>query len=264
MKKVGKFEINKIHEGDCLHLMKELPNNSIDHIITDPPFAIDFKAKRTNYNRTAKTVIEGYNEIAKEEYLDFSRKWISESFRILKDNGSMFVFSGWNNLKDILIAIDEAGFITINHLIWKYQFGVFTRKKFVTSHYHILFVVKNPKKYKFNKIEHYPEDVLVVNREYWTGKVKTPTKLPIELVNKLISYATDDKDLVLDPFMGSGTTAVACKMLNRNFFGFEIVSEYVKFANDRLSKIPEGLNKFDDGSLWLNKKIKFFEISHYL
>lgn len=182
--KIGEFEINKIYQGDCLKLMKGIPADTIDHILTDPPFAIEFKAKRDNYHRTAGNVIEGYSEITKEDYLEFSKKWISEAFRILKETGSMFVFSGWTNLKDILIAVDEAGFTTINHLIWKYQFGVFTKKKFVTSHYHILFVVKNPKKYKFNKIDHYPEDVLVINREYWTGKRKTPTKLPVELVKK--------------------------------------------------------------------------------
>ena len=75
---------------------------------------------------------------------------MSEAFRILKDSGSMYVFSGWNNLKDILMALDDVGFTTINHIIWKYQFGVVTAKKFVTSHYHCLYVCKNPKKRKFN------------------------------------------------------------------------------------------------------------------
>lgn len=245
---IGIFGKNKIYAGDCLKLMTQLPNECINHILTDPPFAIDFKAKRNNYNRTAGNVIEGYNEISKKDYVGFSKAWIKEAFRILKDTGSMFIFSGWTNLKDILIAVDDVGFTTINHLIWKYQFGVFTKNKFVTSHYHILFVVKNPKKYHFNKIEHYPEDVLIVNREYWTNKTKTPTKLPVELVKKLVSYTTKEDDLVLDPFMGSGTTAVVCKMLKRNFLGFEIVPDYVRFANERLSKIPEGLNKWVNGN----------------
>jgi site-specific DNA-methyltransferase (adenine-specific) len=235
MKAIGKFAVNKIHEGNSLNLLKQVPSGTIDHILTDPPFAIDFRAKRNNYNRTAGRVIEGYNEVTKENYLDFSKKWISESHRVLKDNGSMLVFSGWTNLKDILISLEEAGFTTMNHLIWKYQFGVFTKNKFVTSHYHILFVVKDPKSYRFNKMDHYPEDVLTVNREYWTGKAKTPTKLPTKLVRKLLSYLTNEGDLVLDPFMGSGTTAVVCKSMNRRFLGFEIVPAYVKFANDRLS-----------------------------
>ena len=125
-------------------------------------------------------------------------------------------------MKDILIAIDDAGFSTINHIIWKYQFRVFTKTKFVTSHYHILFVVKNPKKYYFNKIDHYPEDVWEIKREYLPGKKKNSTKLPDLLVEKLIKYSSKENDLVLDPFMGNGTTATSCVKLCRNYVGFEI------------------------------------------
>ena len=116
-----KLEVNKIYNMDCLEGMKKLPDNSIDVVITDPPFAIDFKAKRSNYNRTQSRVLEGYNEIPKEKYYEFTFQWMKEIYRTLKDSGSMYVFSGWNNLKDILIALDELKFITVNHLIWKYQ-----------------------------------------------------------------------------------------------------------------------------------------------
>lgn len=219
--------------------MKDIPNECIDLIITDPPFGIDFKAKRTNYHRTANRVLEGYKEVPKEKYPQFTRAWLTEAFRIIKPTGSLYVFSGWNNLKDILNALDEVGFITINHIIWKYQFGVFTRRRFVTSHYHILFVVKDAKKYKFNKIEHYPEDTWYIKREYWTGKKKTPTKLPRELVKKIILYATDEGDLVFDPFLGSGSVAEVAYSLNRNFLGFEIVKEYYQFACERLAKLQK-------------------------
>lgn len=239
--KIGKFLIDEVYCGDALKLLKDIPNESIDLVITDPPFAIDFKEKRNNYNRKYERVIEGYNEIPKEKYYEFSYKWMKECYRILKITGSMYVFSGWTNLKDVLNAIDEIGFIQINHLIWKYQFGVYTERKFVTSHYHILLVVKHAKKYKFNKIEHYPEDVIVVNREYWIGKLKTPTKLPIELVKKLILFSSDEKDIILDPFLGSGTVAVAAKLLNRHFIGFEIVPEYCEFAKKRIEEIEVDL-----------------------
>ena len=159
--------------------------------------------------------------------------------RVLKETGSAFVFSGWTNLKAVLIAADSVGLHTINHLIWKYQFGVYTRRRFVTSHYHILFLAKHPRKYKFNKVERYPEDVIYVKREYWKGKKKTPTKLPLALIEKLIQYATDPGDLVLDPFMGSGTTAVAAKKLGRRWLGFEIVPEYVKLAEERVASFSE-------------------------
>jgi len=230
--------------------MQEIPKNKFDLVITDPPFAINFKATKANYNRTASRVIQGYNEILPENYYDFSFNWMSEVFRILKESGSMYVFSGWNNLKDILSALDDVGFTTVNHIIWKYQFGVVTKKKYVTSHYHCLYVCKNDKKKKFYPFSrfkkdsktdngrslHYKdkEDVWEIKREYWTGKEKTPTKLPADLIKKILLYSSRKNDLVLDPFLGSGQVAVVSKMLGREYYGFEIVKEYYNFAKKRL------------------------------
>jgi site-specific DNA-methyltransferase (adenine-specific) len=231
--------------------MKLIPKNKVDLVITDPPFAINFKAKKANYNRTQSRVIEGYNEILPENYYDFTLEWMTEVFRVLKDSGSMYVFSGWNNLKDILTAIDDVGFTVVNHIIWKYQFGVVTKNKYVTSHYHCLYVCKNAKKRKFypfsrfSKSEksdngnslHYrdKEDVWEIKREYWTGEEKTPTKLPLEIIKKILSYSSRKNDVILDPFLGSGQVAVVSKMNERQFCGFEIVSDYYKFAKKRLT-----------------------------
>jgi site-specific DNA-methyltransferase (adenine-specific) len=234
-RRLGPFHKDTLYKGDALTLLPQIPGGSVDLIVTDPPFAIDFKAQRLNYNRTGSNVIEGYQEIPEEEYGQFTRQWIAEAARVLSPAGSMYIFSGWNRLRDILEGIDEAGLATINHLIWKYQFGVFTKKKFVTSHYHILFVVKNPKQYTFNKIDHYPEDVWVINREYWKGRMKTPTKLPSELVKKILRYSSNPGDLILDPFLGSGTVAVVAQQEGRHFLGFEVVPEYCAFAQDALA-----------------------------
>jgi site-specific DNA-methyltransferase (adenine-specific) len=234
-RRIGPFREDTLYEGDALALMPQVPDGAVDLIVTDPPFAIDFKAQRLNYNRTGSNVLEGYHEIPKEEYGEFTRRWMKEAARVLSPTGSMYIFSGWNRLRDILEGIDAAGFTTINHLIWKYQFGVFTKKKYVTSHYHILFVAKDPKQYTFNKIDHYPEDVWVINREYWKGRKKTPTKLPSELVKKILSYSSNPGDLVLDPFLGSGTVAVVARQEGRHFLGFEVVPEYCTFAKDALS-----------------------------
>ena len=247
-----KIEINHIYNIDCVEGMKAIPKNKIDLIITDPPFAINFKAKKANYNRLSSRVMLGYNEIKTKDYYNFSFEWMSQAFRILKESGSMYVFSGWNNLKDILNALDDVGFITINHIIWKYQFGVVTKKKFVTSHYHCIYVCKDDKKRKFfpyvrfkknsktkeGRSLHYKdkEDVWEIKREYWTGDEKTPTKLPAELIEKLLQYSSEKKDIILDPFLGSGQVAVLSKLMNRNFLGFEIVSDYYKFAKQRLDK----------------------------
>jgi site-specific DNA-methyltransferase (adenine-specific) len=230
--------------------MQSMPAKKIDLIVTDPPFAIDFKATKQNYNRTASRVMQGYNEIKQEDYFDFTSKWMSQAFRILKDSGSMYVFSGWNNLKDILNALDNVGFTTVNHIIWKYQFGVVTSKKYVTSHYHCIYVCKDTKKrrfYPFSRFAknqktpegrslHYKdkEDVWEIKREYWTGDQKTPTKLPAEIVRKILDYSSKEGDVVFDPFLGSGQVAMISKMMKRQYVGFEIVKKYYDFALRRL------------------------------
>jgi site-specific DNA-methyltransferase (adenine-specific) len=233
---LGPFCEDTLYEGDALTLLPRIPAGSIDLIVTDPPFAIDFKAQRLNYNRTGSNVLEGYQDIPEAEYGEFTLQWIAQAARVLSPTGSMYIFSGWNRLRDILEGIDRAGLTTVNHLIWKYQFGVFTKKKYVTSHYHILFVVKDPKHYTFNKIDHYPEDVWIINREYWKGQKKTPTKLPSELVKKILLYSSNPGDLVLDPFLGSGTVAVVAQTEGRHFLGFEVVPEYCDFARAYVAK----------------------------
>ena len=254
-----KFSLNKIYNQDCIDGMKDIPDNKIDLVITDPPFAINFKSKKANYNRIASRVLPGYNEIESKDYYNFTYNWMNQINRVLKKSGSMYVFSGWNNLKDILTALDENGFITINHIIWKYQFGVVTSKKFVTSHYHCLYVCKNNNERKFfpysrfdknaktsdGKSLHYndKEDVWNIKREYWTGDEKTPTKLPAEIIKKILEYSSEEKDVVLDPFLGSGQVAVLSKMLKRKYLGFEIVKEYYNFAKKRLEKNVYRLKK---------------------
>ena len=251
--------MNKIYNKDCIIGMKTIPDETIDLVVTDPPFAINFKAKKANYNRTASRVLSGYNEINVEDYYKFTNNWMRQVKRVLKKSGSMYVFSGWNNLKDILTALDVNGFTTINHIIWKYQFGVVTAKKFVTSHYHCLFVCKNDKMRKFfpysrfkknaktsdGKSLHYrdKEDVWIIKREYWTGDDKTPTKLPAEIIKKILQYSSEKNDLILDPFLGSGQVAVISKMLGRKYLGFEIIKSYYDFAYKRLQKNVYRLKK---------------------
>jgi len=244
-------ERDRIYNEDCVKGMKRIPDGTIDLVVTDPPFAIEFRAKRANYNRTQSRVLEGYSEVPQAEYYAFTLAWMLEVHRLLKPSGSMYVFSGWNNLKDILNALDAAGFTVVNHLIWKYQFGVVTKRRFVASHYHCLYVCKSERKRRFYPYSrftktardseggslHYrdKEDVWTIKREYWHGDKKTPTKLPRELIEKLLAYSSEKGDVVLDPFLGSGQVAVVAKMLGRHYIGFEIVKEYFEFARKRLT-----------------------------
>lgn len=244
------LKFDQIYHQDCIAGMQQLDDACIDLLLTDPPFAIDFKARRGNYNRTASRVLEGYSEIPQKDYFKFSLQWIEQAWRILKTSGSMYVFSGWNNLKDILVALDTLGFTTVNHIIWKYQFGVVTRRKFISSHYHCLYVCKDDKQrcfYPFVRFKqsdrnengrslHYydKEDVWTIKREYWSGDHKTPTKLPRELVEKILSYSSVAGDLVCDPFLGSGQVAFISRAMQRRYIGFEINREYYAFAKARL------------------------------
>ena len=243
-------DTNRIFNMDCIAGMDMIQAGSVDLIVTDPPFAIKFGAAKSNYNRTASRVMEGYGEVKAAEYYGFTMDWMSQAYRVLKDSGSMYVFSGWNNLKDVLRALDDTGFTTVNHIIWKYQFGVVTRRKFVTSHYTCIYACKNERMrrfYPFSRFAkdaktdagrslHYKdkEDVWEIKREYWTGRQKTPTKLPRELIEKILHYSSIEGDIVLDPFLGSGQVAVVSSLMGRKYMGFEVVNEYYDFAKARL------------------------------
>jgi len=233
------FELDTIRFEDCIRGMKQLPGESIDLVIADPPFGIDFDGKSSVYNRDERLVIEGYEE-KNESYHDFTSRWLAELPRIMKPESSAYVFSGWTNLDAVLHCARDAGLVTLNHLIWHYPFGVYTKKRFVTSHYHIVLLVKNPRKYFFNKIENYPEDVWSVKRQYRTGLAKNATTLPLDVVTRCIDFSSKPGDIVFDPFMGNGTTAVAAKMNFRHFIGFEINKKLRPLLKGEITKAKLG------------------------
>ena len=244
--------MNKIFNEDCITgIPLRVQEKSVDLIITDPPFGIGFGGKKANYNRTAGNVLEGYAEVKKENYRDFTLNWMQAAKQALKPSGSMYVFSGWNNLGDVLYGLDTLGFKTVNHIIWKYQFGLVTTRKYVTSHYHLLYVCLDDKKRKFfpykrhSRLEktgnggsaHYKdkEDVWDIPRENWTGSVKTPTKLPAEVIRKILCYSSEPGDLIMDPFLGSGQVPVVSKEEGRLYTGFEVSAPIFDFAQERLT-----------------------------
>ncbi|MCG3254816.1 MAG: site-specific DNA-methyltransferase [Candidatus Heimdallarchaeota archaeon] len=233
---------NRILFEDCISGMKRITPKSIDLIIADPPFGIDFDKIEPLYRRDASYVIEDYQEIT-EDYFEFSKKWISQLPKLMKETSSAYIFSGWNHLESILAAGKKAKLKLVNHIIWTYPFGVFTKRKFVNSHYHILLYVKNDKKYYFNKIEHYPSDSWFFNRDFKPKREKNGTKLPLNLVKRCMDYSSKPGHYVFDPFMGNGTTAIVAKANLRNYIGFE--------KNKKLKPIIEqNLMKTELGSLY--------------
>ena len=240
---------NSIWNMDCIEGMKLVKSKSVDVVVTDPPFAINFKADKANYNRKKELVLKGYHEVKSTDYPKFTYFWLKEAKRILKDSGSMYVFSGYNNLRHILNSI-AAHNLQYQQLVWKYQFGVYTQRRWVTSHYNLLHIWKDDKKKKFypnfryTKKDRLPngrskqyqdmESVWDIAREYWTGEQKTPTKLPSSIILKILGYSSKKKDVVCDPFLGSGQVAVVAKQMGRRYIGFEIADNYYKFAKKQL------------------------------
>jgi site-specific DNA-methyltransferase (adenine-specific) len=190
-----------------------------DLVFADPPFGIGFKANLQTYHRKPDAL--SYVEVPQEEYPSFVRSLLDWSSNALTPSGSMWLLSGWNNLGVVLSAIDASGFHILNHCIWRYQFGVFTRKRFTTSHYHLLLLVKDKHNYTFSKPEHYAEDVWHIKRPYHHGIRTAGNELPDELVEKCIRTSSNEGDLVVDPVLGSGTTMRVCLRKERRCIGIE-------------------------------------------
>lgn len=238
MKQVS-FQNNAFYNGDCVTGAREyIPDNSVDLLITDPPYGIKGDQLHKHYNRNEEFVIGGYVEIPQNEYADFSTAWIKEAERVLRPGGSLYIVSGYTNLVDILNALRTTCLSEINHVIWKYNFGVFTRQKYVSSHYHILFYEKPGGVRTFNLECRYGldekteegkslnnfdrEDVWIINREYKPGQAKNKNELPTKLLIKMIQYSSNEGDLVCDFFLGGFSTAKVAIGLNRRATGFEI------------------------------------------
>ncbi len=213
----------------------QLESNSVELIITNPPYGIEGDK---HYNRNESHVIDRYVKIPSSQYPQFSEDWIKEAERVLKPSGSIYIVSGYTNLVHILNALRKTELKEKNYLIWKYNIGVYTKTKFVSSHYYILFYTKKEKRNTFNTYVKYAdyiksdqggssnysdrEDVWVFNREYKPSKVKNKNELPTQLLIKLIQYSSNEGDLVCDLFLGSFSTAKVAKGLNREAVGLEV------------------------------------------
>ncbi len=216
---------------------QHLADGAVDLVVTDPPYGIDGTTLHKHYNRKEDLVVDGYVEVDRKDYPAFTRRWIAEAARILRPGGALFALSGYTNLRHLLAALADSGLLERNHIIWKYNFGVYTRKKFVSSHYHVLYWVKpgpNPtfrQDARFAQPERDPdgrsllyrdlEDVWIINREYKPGRAKNKNELPTALLVKILQYASRENDLVCDLFLGGFNTARVAVGMNRRIVGFE-------------------------------------------
>jgi site-specific DNA-methyltransferase (adenine-specific) len=243
--------------ADCVRgAAAHLADGSVDLIVTDPPYGIEGDRLDRHYNRNERFVDDGYVEIDARKYASFSRAWIAQAERVLKPGGQLYVVSGYTNLYDVLGALRKTGLREINHLIWKYNFGVYTSSKFVSSHYHILYYAKPGGRRRFNLQARFAldetaedgrslnyrdrEDVWSINREYKPGQRKNKNELPKALLKKILAYSSKEGDVVCDFFLGGGSTAAVTIGMNRRFIGFEISERTFRSRVPDLRKIVAG------------------------
>ncbi len=225
------------YNEDCITgVEKHVEDESVDLIITDPPFGINGSTISRIYARKKEFVTPGYVEVKQSDYLKFSQDWVRQAERVLRPGGQIYVVSGYTNLPDVMWALRAAGLKEVNHIIWKYSFGPYTKNKFVSSHYHVLLYEKKGKgKRVFNRNCRYTEgkanyrdreDVWVIPKEYHPGRVKNVNKLPEALILKMLEYSSRPGDTVCDFFLGNFTVPKVCKEMDiENFVGFEISKE---------------------------------------
>lgn len=227
------LEINKIHLGDCYELIKQIPSNSVDLVYTDIPYLFDMgggggflktEARKELYKKELVPISHGIDMRILDEFVRVCKKtycyiWCSKE-QILPI-GNYFVEKG----------------CSFNLLVWcKPNPTPFANNTFLPDIEYCLCLREQGTKLN-NGIEHKSKWYLEKTNVSDKKEFKHPTIKPLPLVKRHLLHSTNEGDLVLDAFMGSGTTAVACKELNRNFIGFEINEEYHKIACDRLNGI---------------------------
>jgi len=242
--------MTKIFNAECQTALTNFKKGSVDLIICDPPFGIQETKFEQHYKRK-DNVIEGYQE-APEDYYKFSTEWISTAKDLLQPNGGMYIISGWSNSDIIGRVLREQKLFVVNKLIWFFDFGPNTSKKFVSSHYEIYHVIKNKTaKPTFNNHCRYGSQekccdksllyadklsVWAINKEYKQGEKKNQNKLPEELIKKMIQYSSNEGDVVCDFFLGNFTTAIVAKKLGRIPAGYEINKKMFNIGVEKLKK----------------------------
>lgn len=210
--------------GDCLEIMKTIPDGSIDAIITDPPYGMSFQSNR-------RKVKDKFEKIKNDNNLDWLEDFIFECNRVLKDNTAVYIFCSWHYIDKFKIEF-EKHFNLKNIIVWnKNNHGSGDLKgAYAPKHEFILYGHKGRSIFREKRL---PDvmDFPKIN----TNKLLHPTEKNIDMLELFIKNNSDENNTILDPFMGSGTTGVACKNLNRNFIGIELDEGYFNISKERIN-----------------------------
>jgi DNA modification methylase len=218
---IGSLELNRIYQMDCLEGMRLMPDKSVDLVIADPPYGVNYQS---NFRK------EKFNKITDDDI--FNTGWIYEAHRTLKDGAAIYCYTRWDVYHEWRQALINAGFKIKNVIIWYKKGGGLGDLKgaYIFNHEFIIYAVKGRHILNGKRTN----DVWEIAKDAPTEYVH-PTQKPVELALKIIGKSSaNEGDVVLIPFVGSGNDCIASVRTNRKFIRFEREPEYIEIANKRL------------------------------
>ena len=255
---------NKIINGDSLKELKKIPSETFDLIFADPPYNLQLKNELSRPDRSkVKAVDDKWDKFESfKSYDEFTIDWLTECRRILKKNGAIWIIGSYHNIFRVGYIVQDLGFWILNDVIWNKNNPMpnFRGTRFTNAHETLIWASKSEKsKYTFNyqSLKCLNDDLQM--RSTWnlpicSGKERLKnngvkihsTQKPESLLHRIVLASSNKNDFILDPFLGSGTTAVVSKKLGRNYFGIEKEKNYFDAANKRLKNTKIIENEYLD------------------
>jgi modification methylase len=249
--------LDRVIEGDCVEKMRALPEGCADLIFADPPYNLQLKNElRRPDNSKVDAVDDNWDQFSSfAEYDRFTREWLTEARRVLKDTGALWVIGSYHNIFRVGAILQNLGFWVLNDVVWRKTNPMpnFRGRRFTNAHETLIWAAKsaNQKSYTFNYEAMKALNDEVQMRSDWTlpicsggerlkdedGRKAHSTQKPESLLYRVILSSTKQGDVVLDPFFGSGTTGAVARKLGRRFIGIERDKDYAKLARSRIADL---------------------------
>ena len=243
--------------GDCLEELKKLPDRSVDLVFADPPYNLQLGGDLLRPdNSKVDAVDDDWDHFESFEAYDvFTKAWLKECRRVLKDDGALWVIGSYHNIFRVGATLQDLGFWILNDVVWRKSNPMpnFKGTRFTNAHETLVWAAKSrgQKRYTFNYDAMKMANDELQMRSDWslplcTGEERLkdeaglkahPTQKPEALLCRLILASTRPGDVILDPFFGTGTTGAAARRLGRRYIGIERDATYAKLAKDRIAKV---------------------------
>ncbi|MEH6677655.1 site-specific DNA-methyltransferase [Phenylobacterium sp.] len=251
------FPAETIIQGDCIEELKKLPTGSVDLVFADPPYNLQLGGDLLRPdNSKVDAVDDDWDQFESFAAYDaFTKAWMAECRRVLKDDGALWVIGSYHNIFRVGATLQDLGFWILNDVVWRKTNPMpnFKGTRFTNAHETLIWAAKSRggRRYTFNYDAMKMANDELQMRSDWTfplctgeerikdasGSKAHPTQKPEALLHRLILASTRPGDLILDPFFGTGTTGAAAKRLGRRFIGLEREDDYVAVAKTRISKV---------------------------